>query len=70
MVASRCEAGGGCLTATGDLTSMAEATFTPCEEYPSDDSISFVVPADLVPDDYVVCVWKPEEPSGCGTFAV
>jgi hypothetical protein len=60
----------GQLTATGDLTPMTEATFWACEEYPSDKAISFVVPSELKPDDYVICIRRLDEPAGCGTFTV
>jgi hypothetical protein len=60
----------GQLTTTGDLTPMTEATVTPCYEYPSDSAISFVVPTELDPDDYVVCIWRLEDTAGCGTITV
>jgi len=60
----------GQLTTTGDLTPMTDATFTPCHEYPSDNAMSFVVPAGLKPDDYVVCIWQLDDTAGCGTFTV
>jgi hypothetical protein len=60
----------GQLTTTGDLTPMTEATFTPCYEYPSDKAMSFVVPTELEPDDYVVCIWHLDDTAGCGTFTV
>jgi hypothetical protein len=60
----------GQLTTTGNLTPMTEATVTPCYEYPSDKPMSFAVPTELEPDDYVVCIWHLDDTAGCGTFTV